>query len=157
MLLNAVCWLPGLTFRQRRDPVVNLRCCGNNYLGALRWCYCEDASELRDALNQNHISKHLGTGWRFQLALKEWGQSANTFTHSRSYIVLTHTRTHTHTFPGNLNQRLRWVVTLASVIDCPPRFVCLWVPVGIPPESGESMRVEHRKTISQVAAISPGT
>lgn len=48
----------------------NLRCCGNNYLRALTWCFCEDASELCDALNQNHINKHFGTGWRFQLALK---------------------------------------------------------------------------------------
>lgn len=47
----------------------------------------------------------------------------------------------THTFPVNLNQQLCRAVTLASVIDCPPKFVCLWVPAGIPLESRESMRM----------------
>lgn len=54
--------LSGLTFRQRHDltyPVVKLRCCGNNYLGALLWCFSGDASELCDALNQNHIKQAL--------------------------------------------------------------------------------------------------
>lgn len=92
------------------------------------------------------INWHLGTGSRSWLALKSWG------TNSKHFDTHTHTR-----FQGNLNQRLCRAVTLASAIDCPPRFVCLWVPMGIPLESGESMRGQHRKTISQVAAISPGT
>lgn len=94
----------------------------------------------------NRINWHLATGSRSWLALKSWGTNSK------------HLDTHAHTrFPGNLNQRLCRAVTLASAIDCPPRFVCLWAPMGIPLEFGESMRARHRKTISPVAAISPGT
>lgn len=48
--------------------------------------------------------------------------------------VRKHTRSHTNTHAyGMLTSGRCTAVTLASVIDCPPRFVCLWVPTGIPP------------------------
>lgn len=124
--------------------VVNLR----SHL-ILMQCHWKDASEVYDTLNQNHINKLWGSD---EILVKAKGVG----TISKHIHTLAKCA-HIHTFLENLNQRLRWAVTLASVIDCPPRFVCLWVPVGIPMESRESMRTVPRKTIRQVAAISPGT